>query len=178
MSKISNTTVYPNIIPQAEDFVILTDVSDSDATKTCTVDGLSEYFGIKTVEIILKPSDILNIVTTPVVLVTAPAPDEFIIPTSWAMQIIFNNVAYDFSPSDYIYLTTTTGGPNSFLGLRGGTFNVGYDSVMGGSTAYNGMGQSATSENLILWGVPPTAPATQGDSDIKLNIQYRIAKFT
>ena len=31
MAKISNTTVYPNIIPKSEDFVILTDVSDDDA---------------------------------------------------------------------------------------------------------------------------------------------------
>ena len=42
----------------------------------------------------------------------------------------------------------------------------------------NLMGQGVVSEDVILWGInPPTAPATVGDSEIQLNIQYRIVKF-
>jgi hypothetical protein len=177
MAKISNTTVYPNIIPTANDYVVLTDVNDNNETKTSTVTNFQKFFGTQTVEVVLTPSDILNITTNPVTLVTAPSVTEFIIPISWAWKLTFNSVAYDFNPAEFIYITTATGGQNAFLDLPAGLFDLGYDNVAGGSTSYNAMGQSPLSEDLILWGTPPTAPATVGDSEIQLNIQYRIVKF-
>ena len=87
MAKISNTTVYPNIVPTAEDFVVLTDVSDSDATKTCKIETLGQYLGTAIAQVTLKPFDILNITTNPVTLITAPSATEFIIPISWAFKI-------------------------------------------------------------------------------------------
>ena len=178
MAKISNTTVYPNIIPTIDDYVVLTDVNDNNKTKTSKASDFQSLFGTRTVQITLKPSDILNITTNPVTLVTAPSVTEFIIPISWAFKMVFNTVAYDFVPADLIYMTTAGGGPNGFLGITGGLFNSAFSTVAGGSTVYNGMGQSPLSEDLILWGVPPgTAPATVGDSEVQLNIQYRIVKF-
>ena len=43
MAKISNTTAYPNITPQGSDYLVLTDSSDNNATKTVTVQALAEF---------------------------------------------------------------------------------------------------------------------------------------
>jgi len=43
MAKISNTSAYPNITPEASDFLILTDTSSSNATKTVTVQALADF---------------------------------------------------------------------------------------------------------------------------------------
>ena len=53
MAQISNTTVYPNIVPTSNDFVVLTDVNDNNATKTSTVGSFQEFFGTKTVSVTL-----------------------------------------------------------------------------------------------------------------------------
>lgn len=41
MSKINNTTAYPTVTPASNDLVVITDVSDSNATKTATVGSIS-----------------------------------------------------------------------------------------------------------------------------------------
>ena len=43
MAKISNTTAYPNITPQGSDYLVLTDSSDNNATKTVTVQALADF---------------------------------------------------------------------------------------------------------------------------------------
>jgi len=46
MAKISNTSAYPNITPQASDYLVLTDTSDSNATKTVTVQALADFISV------------------------------------------------------------------------------------------------------------------------------------
>jgi len=41
MSKISNTTAYPTVTPASNDLVVITDVSDLNATKTATISSLA-----------------------------------------------------------------------------------------------------------------------------------------
>jgi|TARA_R100000149_G_scaffold65755_1_gene41348 hypothetical protein len=45
MPKISNTTSYPNIIPSSGDYLVLTDISDSDNTKTVTIQAIADFIG-------------------------------------------------------------------------------------------------------------------------------------
>ena len=45
MAKISDTSSYPNITPASGDYLVLTDVSDSNNTKTVTVQALSNFIG-------------------------------------------------------------------------------------------------------------------------------------
>ena len=45
MAKISDTSSYPNITPASGDYLVLTDVSDSNNTKTVTVQALSDFIG-------------------------------------------------------------------------------------------------------------------------------------
>ena len=55
MAKISNTTVYPNILPTANDYVVLTDVDDDNATKTARVQDFQAYFGDSIAHVTLTP---------------------------------------------------------------------------------------------------------------------------
>jgi hypothetical protein len=80
MAKISNTTAYPNITPTANDFVVLTDVSDNDETKTCTLESVGQYLGTSVAEVTLTPFQILNSFTNPVELVPAQGANKYIIP--------------------------------------------------------------------------------------------------
>ena len=55
MAKISNTTVYPNIIPTGDDYVVLTDTVDNNETKTAKISSLQSYFGTLTSQTTLTP---------------------------------------------------------------------------------------------------------------------------
>lgn len=178
MAKISNTTVYPNITPNLDDFVILTDVSDDDSTKTCTLNELSALFGVKTLVRTLKSSEVLNSFTNPIVLVTC-LPGEYI-------QIIRSLYFVDFNTTPYVVpapassglLLTNNGTSTDIAGvlpkssLESSIDVVGSFSGNGEENTYpiSGGGNTLTCKS---WGANPTA----GDSPITLNIQYRIAKF-
>ena len=98
MSKISNTTVYPNVLPTANDYVVLTDVTDSDKTKTATVADFQLFFGITTLEVTLTSTQLLNSFTNPVTLVPAQGAGTYIIPQGLLVsKLNFNTVAYDFA---------------------------------------------------------------------------------
>ena len=44
MAKISNTSAYPNITPDGEDYLILTDKENALATKTATLNSIATFF--------------------------------------------------------------------------------------------------------------------------------------
>lgn len=177
MAKISNTTVYPNILPTIDDFVILTDVNDNNETKTSKVSDFQSYFGTRTAQITLTPTQILNITTNPVTLITAPSVTEFIIPISWAWKMVFNTVAYDFSGMGGHLMVTTAGSSGLYVDITQSLINSAASITAAGGAATSS-DNSILSEDLILSGnAPPLVAATVGDSDIQLNIQYRIVKF-
>jgi len=45
MAKISDTSSYPSITPSAGDYLVLTDVSDSNSTKTVTMQSIADFIG-------------------------------------------------------------------------------------------------------------------------------------
>lgn len=45
MAKISDTSSYPSITPAAGDYLVLTDVSDSNSTKTVTMQSIANFIG-------------------------------------------------------------------------------------------------------------------------------------
>tara|TARA_R110000744_G_scaffold277501_3_gene389897 strand:+ start:596 stop:1108 length:513 start_codon:yes stop_codon:yes gene_type:complete len=170
MAKISNTTVYPNIIPTANDFVILTDVSDSDATKTCTVNDFQEYFGTKTLVVTLTPSEILNSFTAPVVLLTCNT-GEYIQIINSAFFIDFNTTAYSVSAN--VYLTNNGDITSTQFAIIGLTTTVDLAGAVW-EQAYNY--PIAAGGNSITF-QSQTGNPTLGDSPITFNILYRITKF-
>jgi len=59
MAKISNQTAYPAITPVAGDYLVLTDVSDSNKTKTVTVQAIADFVdGEVTLQEVLDASDV------------------------------------------------------------------------------------------------------------------------
>ena len=70
MAKIENTVVYPLVKPQANDYVVLTDVSDDNATKTCLVGDLfSHHHPWYQFDRTLTTSEVLNAENNPVILI-------------------------------------------------------------------------------------------------------------
>ena len=95
MSKISNTTAYPIIIPTADDYVILTDVNDNNATKTATIDSIKGSLtgGEQTITKAFTSAEILTSNTLPIKVLECSV-GEFII-VNWALLVLdFNSVAY------------------------------------------------------------------------------------
>ena len=177
MAKISNTTVYPNVTPKPEDFVILTDVSDSDATKTCTLNELGDLFGAKTLVRILKSSEVLTSFTNPVVLLTCD-PGEYIQIIRSAYFLDFNTTAYNSASSSGLILTND-GISSSIQGTLGSTQFESSSSVAGNFSGNAGpytFPTAAGGDSLVIKSYS-TNP-TLGDSKITINIQYRIVKFT
>lgn len=80
MAKIENKVAYPLVKPQSNDYVVLTDVSDNNATKTCLVGDLFNFFGWKTFSRTLLASEILAAEATPIILIPAQGPGVIVMP--------------------------------------------------------------------------------------------------
>ena len=173
MSKISNTTAYPKILPTANDYVILTDVNDNNETKTATVGDFQAFFGVSTVEVTLTPFDILNSFTNPVVLVPAQGPNKYIVPYGTAIIRNLGNgaAAYNFGGNNPQLQYDNT----FFCEIPFGIFQT--------ASPYTGYALMATSgagnmlaNNPLLFRTPIANP-TLGDSNVVLSIQYRIVEI-
>jgi|TARA_R110002126_G_scaffold88784_3_gene212595 hypothetical protein len=178
MAKISNTTVYPNIVPTAEDFVVLTDVSDSDATKTCTIDSLQGYFGTKTLVRTLTDKEIVLLFSQPTVLLTC-ALGEFISVISSQMKYNYNGISYTFNDPLELKMGDVTSTNNQAAVITSFIFNqptTGVAEFRGYAVTYpdyNG------ANSLIAYSASTPTTPTPGvlGGSITLSIQYRIVKY-
>tara|TARA_R110002020_G_scaffold28732_4_gene91231 strand:- start:2948 stop:3460 length:513 start_codon:yes stop_codon:yes gene_type:complete len=170
MAKINNTTAYPNITPTADDFVVLTDVSDSDATKTCTVNDFQGFFGTKTLVKTLTSAELLNSFTTPIILLAAQGANKVIIPYGTVVyKTDFNTTVYDFTDAfiqyeSTIYNTVTTT-----------VLNAAADYISPSEVTATG-GTSIVGNNNLLFKASTGNP-TQGDGTLTINLQYRIVEI-
>ena len=80
MAKIENKVAYPLVKPQSNDYVVLTDVSDNNATKTCLVGDLFGFFGWKTFDRTLLASEVLAAEATPIILIPAQGAGVLVMP--------------------------------------------------------------------------------------------------
>tara|TARA_R110000787_G_scaffold20454_1_gene60765 strand:- start:47 stop:577 length:531 start_codon:yes stop_codon:yes gene_type:complete len=175
MAKISNTTVYPNILPTANDYVVLTDVDDDNATKTARVQDFQAYFGDSIAHVTLTPFQILNSFTNPVVLVPKPGPNKYIVPFG---SVVIRNLADDAVPVAY-----------SFGGLNP---RIKYDSTYWSEIPFTVFSQISpyTSYSIMaptgsgnmdadreLQFMSQIANPTLGNSNVVISIQYRIVEI-
>ena len=176
MAKINNTTVYPNVLPTANDYVVLTDVNDSDQTKTATVADFQLFFGITTLEVTLTSTQLLNSFTNPVTLVPAQGAGTYIIPQGLLVsKLNFNTVAYDFVDLGVIGYSF---GYHSMEWTSGNLNSVASGVFAGTVTAYGPLGGIAQpivgAENTDLLFLCGTANPTVGDGTLDLSFQYKV----
>ena len=199
MSKINNTTAYPTVTPSSNDLVVITDVSDSNSTKTATVGSISSTSaGFTTGSKTLTPTEVLSLNTagTAVELLPAPGAGKILVVDSLVFKLQFNTAAYNF--------TNGTGGQDNNLvigllvrdnagavgqkwqnGLLFGAFNYTQTLTSGGIT-----GGGITSTTMAPGGslLENTAysiatrynntTVTQGDSNIIFSFVYRTIDST
>lgn len=175
MAKIENTTVYPNITPTVDDYIILTDVSDNNATKTAKISQFQESFGVSTLEATLSQTDIQGLFSNPKILLTCNA-GEYIQPICSVIKYIYANVAYTFSAQLELRLGPGTSNaihtwPASAL-FNGIQNVVAWSNPTASSYEY---GNAAGGDSLTI---AATAGNPAGDGGtMKINVQYRIVKF-
>jgi|8_EtaG_2_1085327.scaffolds.fasta_scaffold119961_2 hypothetical protein len=177
MAKIENTTVYPNIIPTANDYVVLTDVNDNNATKTATVSQFQDYFGISTLEITLDKYEIMTLYSNPKVLLTCNA-GEYILPISAIIKYIYKDMAYTFA--DKLEVRCGPDEDNAIFSWDAAALFNGINNVVAfphpalaiPAPYYN---NAAGGDSLTL-GAINSNPTGDG-GDIIINVQYRIVKF-
>lgn len=180
MSKISNTTVYPNIIPTANDYVVLTDVNDSNETKTSTVSNFQKFFGVTTMEVTLSSAQILSCTSNPIELIPPPGAGKYIIPFgSMVLKTIFNTTGYLWNASGAGIIQP---GPPivDFLEIPYGDLN---GAVVDETYIYSAVDDllagneltGAVNQGVFFAGF--AANPTLGDGTIKISLQYRIVEL-
>ena len=175
MAKISNTTAYPNIIPTANDFVVLTDVSDNDETKTCTLESVGQYLGTSVAEVTLTPFQILNSLTNQVELVPAQGANKYIIPFG---SVIIRNLADDSVPVAYNFagnIPQLWYGSTAWADIPFAIFQT--TAPYTGYAIMNPSGAGNIAPNKPLQFRTPLANPTLGNSNVVINLQYRIVEI-
>ena len=175
MAQISNTTVYPNIVPTSNDFVVLTDVNDNNATKTSTVGSFQELFGTKTVSVTLTSSQVLNLFTQPAVLITGVA-GFHILPVSVLVKYSYGTSQYTFGGNLNILLgagdpvfnsSSVTDNFNLTQGYS--TASVPHPITLGNGSKYTTV---AGGDNILAKAL--VSNPTGGDGTITVDIMYRL----
>lgn len=177
MAKIENTTVYPiKTPPSNDDYFVITDVEDSNATKNCKIGDISGSINIFETQVTVPSANLLLIATNMFTLITG-VPGKYIAPISIVAKLNFGTAVYDFGASDDIWLTTSNAGVSGCASILGAVLNKGVDTTTIGTGKGLGAGGFAAGESLVLWGAGGFANATQGDGTLTLSIQYRLVEI-
>tara|TARA_R100001594_G_scaffold14471_2_gene30793 strand:- start:29869 stop:30402 length:534 start_codon:yes stop_codon:yes gene_type:complete len=177
MAKINNTSVYPNIIPTANDFVVLTDVNDEDKTKTAKVTDFQKFFGVVTAEITLTSAEILSSYSNPVEIIASPGTGKQIIPFGTVvMKSVFNNAAYAFAGQAILQQ------PGTPEMIWAKIAEADLEGVATETHVYllNNLGLTNDITGTLNQGLnfkALTADPTTGEGTIKFSIQYRIVEL-
>jgi len=174
MSKISNTSAYPNITNiDVSDYLIITDAENNLMTKTCTLGTLQTLFGLDTIvtKVAVTASQLQTIFTVPVTLIPSPGAGKVLDIMSVMISFDAGNTVYDFASGNNLLLLAGTSNQYAILAA---TLNSATDSVK--KLELN----AATGSQInIPSGVPLTLKAnsanpTQGNGLLYLNISYRV----
>ena len=104
MAKISNQTAYPAITPVAGDYLVLTDVSDSNKTKTVTVQAIADFVdGEVTLQEVLDASDVGVFPPTAVAIGNITLTGVFAAPAGANVDIKALGVNDDILLSDWLF---------------------------------------------------------------------------
>ena len=153
MAKINNTSAYPNVIPTADDFVILTDVTDDDKTKTS--------------------KEILSCNTNPVTIIPGIV-GHYIVPISILFQ--YNHVSASYAGVNDFYIDLGGNLPSTRWCVAPGIIGVGNTQAYVNGEDVAGLISNSPKIGLnsdILF-TNGTANPTAGDGTLDIQILYRI----
>lgn len=179
MPRISNTTQYPIINPSGSDYVVLTDVNDNNTTKTATLNSIAGVTGgIQTFSVTLVPSQIHNLWSDPIELLTC-AVGEFIVLRYAIMSLDYNSNPYDWTGQTYL-----ANGPlvsiadsEQLRWMNTSTNNIDHDlveqAITGDLDAVFPIASGGNSLYLLVTNENPSG----GDSPVTFTIGYNIITF-
>tara|TARA_R110002020_G_scaffold83781_5_gene208115 strand:- start:1971 stop:2513 length:543 start_codon:yes stop_codon:yes gene_type:complete len=180
MAKIENTTVYPiKSPPVGRDYFVITDVEDGNSTKNCLIGDLTSSLNIYETTVTVSSSYLSIIATNMFTLIPAVA-GKYIVPISIISKLTFGTTAYNFGGSDLVLITTPGAGAgsvgvNSYGDIPAVIMNSAVDVSAGISGSY--ITPITPNEPLVLWGGNQFSNPSQGDSELTLNIQYRLVSI-
>ena len=171
MARISDTNSYPNIVPDGEDYLILTDKTDALATKTATLNSISSFFAstsLQSTKVTLSTTQLLNLFSSPVTLIVAQGANTYIQIIRATVFFTYGTQAYDFvAGAGEIVLETGTDDAGSWAGsVYNSAVNVAYNSTL--------IENVKLSANSALTIKALTQNPTQGNGTAIVNILYRV----
>lgn len=177
MAKIENTTVYPiKAVPNVDDYFLITDIEDDNATKNCKVGSMSSSINLYEKEVTVTSPFIYLLKNNMFTLIPAVA-GKYIVPISIVAKLEAGAVAYDFPAADDIWITTSGAGGNGYASILGSTINSATNLTTAGTGTGMANGGFVPNEPLVLWGVGVSTNPTVGDGELKINIQYRLVSI-
>jgi len=189
MAKIENKVAYPLVKPQSNDYVVLTDVSDNNATKTCLVGDLFGFFGWKTFSRTLLASEILAAEATPIILIPAQGAGVIVMPEIGQMvamtitQTTVPPVQFNCTNQARIQSVSSLYGPVKIYALDVDNVNQNgpeypKNNVYGsrtntGDNTYGGSMSGMVNEPIVFTFDPGDGP-TVGNGAITVTFRYRV----
>ncbi len=188
MAKISNTSAYPlqtaaNV--ELDDMVIITEdrTLETKNLKLSTLLGLQT--GIVTFKeqtTVITAAEMLDLNVNPVTLVGAKGGDTFIMPLTIMIKLDYNSVAFDFTPGQFVSITTGDWAALAGYFTRVDTsfFNTAATVLTGGVIGVNALPAiniGNPNSPLLFYGTGNTT-ATVGDSTATVTVQYTTIKIT
>ena len=188
MAKIENKIAYPLVKPQPNDYVVLTDVSDNNETKTCLVGDIMGFYPFEIFSTTLSADQVKNAEGNPVILLPAPGPGRMIIPEFFegVFSVVSDNTApVQFNCAGDGLIVSGNNTPSQVLcyGLPEANLNqvlnFPQNSIFGSNaTTYDQDMGGLVNSNIIFTFAFNEGP-TVGNGSLKINFRYRtVSGFT
>jgi len=190
MAKIENKVAYPLVKPESNDYVVLTDVSDNNETKTCLVGDLFGFFGWKTFSRTLLASEVLAAEASPIILIPPQGAGVLVMPEIG--QAVFQTIVQttvppiDFNCSNQGWIRSASSiSPTRIYALDqdninhvvapwpASTNNV-YGSRATGSDNSYGSDMTGMVNEAIVFTFDAGDGPTVGNGAIKITFRYRV----
>ena len=182
MAKIANQTAYPLVQPAVGDYFVITDVNDSNNTKTVSIGSLQGFMGSQPpAEITLTDVQLQDLVGNPVSLNVDNPSNDLIVPVSCSAYYTPSGLPFNFAPTDVIriqpftYLGTTV----SYFEFNASLLNSVTPSIISPVNTWESTSQAFP---LAIAGTDLSISASQisavGGGKLKISVQYRLMSTT
>lgn len=177
MAKIENTVVYPYVTPQPDDYVVLTDVSDNNATKTCKIKDITSFSGISILNKTISAGALKASGTNPIILVPNLGANKICFPLGY--DVVFKTVAgsvpFNFGVTGLEGARICT----NPLSSANPIYSISQQSLNGTTGTYIFGTDNFDVKDLLPYRNSPIlfhskTPPTVGNGSFTINFQYRI----